>query len=288
MSEALADALAALLESDEPTVLVTLSEARGSTPREAGVAMLVTATDLVGTVGGGTYEWEGIAAARRLLRDGGAPVTIRMALGPESGQCCGGHVTLHARIADEVVLQERRTCEARDTERQPVVIIYGAGHVGRALALALDPLPFRTRIVDARAEEMALVEGGTVEQIVGAPSRVAAAAPPGAAHVVLTHSHALDSLVCAAVLERGDFAYLGLIGSATKRATFVRAFRDLGLPEAVTARLVCPIGGTAVRDKRPAVIAALVAAELVAVFASIRGEPEVSSAAPPRSPRPAS
>ncbi len=146
-------------------------------------------------------------------------------------------------------------------------MVYGAGHVGRALALALDPLPFRTRIVDARPDELALVEGRRVERIADAPSRIAQAAPAGAAHVVLTHSHALDSLICAALLETADFAYLGLIGSATKRATFVRAFRSLGLPEAAIARLVCPIGGAAIRDKRPPVIAALVAAELLAVLA---------------------
>lgn len=267
MSDALADALRAKLDIGEPVALVTLAEARGSTPREAGVAMLVTATGLIGTVGGGTYEWEGIAAARRLLTEGGGPVTLRMALGPETGQCCGGHVTLHVRIADQAILDERRTVEQRDAERQPVVIIYGAGHIGRALALALDPLPFRTCIVDARPNELTLVEGRRVARIADAPSRIAQAAPAGAAHVVLTHSHALDSLVCAALLEKADFAYLGLIGSATKRATFVRAFRDLGLPEAAIASLVCPIGGTAIRDKRPAVIAALVAAELVAMLA---------------------
>ena len=267
MSESIAEALAAVPAAGEPAAIVTLSEAKGSTPREAGVAMLVTATGLVGTIGGGTYEWEGIAAARRLLAKGGDPVTLRMALGPETGQCCGGHVTLRIKIADETVLAERRIREDATLRARPEVIIYGAGHVGRALALALHPLPFSTRIVDSRADEIAAVEGPTVLRIVDAPSRIAEAAPAGAAHVVLTHSHALDSLICATVLERGDYAYLGLIGSETKRASFVSAFRDLGLPEARIARLVCPIGGTTVRDKRPSVIAALVAAELIAVFA---------------------
>ncbi len=82
----------------------------------------------------------------------------------------------------------------------------------------------------------------------------------------MTHSHALDSLICASLLEANTFAYLGLIGSETKRARFLSAFRTMGLAEAALARLVCPIGGTAVRDKRPAVIAALVAAELIGVL----------------------
>ena len=92
-------------------------------------------------------------------------------------------------------------------------------------------------------------------------------APADAAYVVLTHSHSLDSLITSAVLERGEFAYCGLIGSQTKRTVFERAFRDIGIPEASIARLVCPIGDRGVDDKRPEVIAALVAAELVEVFA---------------------
>lgn len=268
MIESLADALDAVLAAGEPAALVTLSEARGSTPREAGTAMLVTPGRAIGTIGGGTYEWEGIAAARRLLAEGGDETVLRIPLGPESGQCCGGHVTVTARSAGSVALAELRAAEACAEAGQPVVMIYGAGHVGRALALALDPLPFRVRIVDARADAMALVQGEAVERIVAPASATAEASPAGAAHVVLTHSHALDSLICAGLLERSDFAYLGLIGSATKRATFLNAFRALELPEAAIARLVCPIGGTQIRDKRPAVIAALVAAELIATFAS--------------------
>ena len=92
-------------------------------------------------------------------------------------------------------------------------------------------------------------------------------APVGSAAFVITHSHALDFELCAAVLERGDFGYLGLIGSATKRAKFERGFRELGIPQDRIAAMACPIGGTALRDKRPAVIAALAAAELLVTLA---------------------
>jgi xanthine dehydrogenase accessory factor/xanthine dehydrogenase large subunit len=92
-------------------------------------------------------------------------------------------------------------------------------------------------------------------------------APAGAAYLVMTHSHALDSMICAAALQRGDFAYLGLIGSRTKRAQFERGFRELGIPKERIARLVCPIGSARIKDKRPPVIAALVAAELLHALA---------------------
>jgi len=71
------------------------------------------------------------------------------------------------------------------------------------------------------------------------------------------------------VLERGDFAYLGLIGSRTKRARFERGLRELGIPAARIAAMACPIGGDRLRDKRPPVIAALAAAELLIALGQV-------------------
>ena len=229
--------------------------------------MVVSATASAGTIGGGQAECLAIAAARRLLAGDQSQSTLDIALGPEIGQCCGGHLALRIERVTPAILAEIRASEAQAAALAPLVMIYGAGHVGRALAQALSPLPFRTRLADSRAAEFAALAAPGVEQVLtDALVALAENAPPGAAHVILTHSHSLDSLIAAALLERGDFAYLGLIGSRTKRAVFERAFRETGLPEAQIARLTCPIGGTAVRDKRPQVIAALVAAELIGVW----------------------
>ena len=86
--------------------------------------------------------------------------------------------------------------------------------------------------------------------------------------MVLTHSHALDLEIVTAVMERGAFGFLGLIGSATKRATFLRRLRQRGVPESRLARLTCPIGLAGLRDKRPAVIAAATVAQLLQVNAA--------------------
>ena len=279
MSERLAPILRELLATGEPVALVTVARARGSTPREAGAAMLVTGGGSFGTVGGGRLEWEGIARARELLAGDNLEATLELPLGPAVGQCCGGHVGLRLRRAGESELAELEAAEAASGAALPEVYLFGAGHVGRALAAALAPLPLRLRWVDSRAREFPAATPAGVEVLVTERLvEVVERAAPGAAFFVLTHSHTLDFAVCSAVLERGDFAYLGLIGSKTKRARFEHGFRELGLPAERVARLVCPIGG-AIRDKRPAVIAALAAAEvLVTIAGAASGEPRERAA----------
>ena len=138
-----------------------------------------------------------------------------------------------------------------------------------AATRALAPLPFQVRWIDERPGEFGSGAPADNVEIIVTPrsDEEVRRAPPQAAYVVLTHSHSLDSTIVAAVLERGDFAYCGLIGSLTKRRVFERAFRETGIPDATIARMVCPIGDRGVDDKRPEIIAALVAAELIVVFA---------------------
>ena len=264
MSERLAPELGTLLAAGVPTVLVEVVEAKGSTPREAGAAMLVTAERSFGTIGGGRLEWEGIGHARALLRDDGDEVCIELPLGPAVGQCCGGHVRLRLRRADRRALAELEAAEAVADAALPTVLLFGAGHVGRALARALAPLPVHVRWIDGRAGEFpADLPIGVEPVVTDRPLDEIANAPPGSCAFVITHSHSLDFILCSAILERRDFAYLGLIGSKTKRAKFERGLRELGIPDGRIAAMACPIGGDRLRDKRPAVIAALAAAELL-------------------------
>jgi xanthine dehydrogenase accessory protein XdhC len=264
----LAAILRALLVRAEPAAVVSVAEVKGSAPREAGTHMIVTAKDSHGTIGGGTLEWEAIQRARAVLGNGEASATMKLPLGPELGQCCGGFVSLRLQRADDALCAELEAIERGESEKLPLVLLFGAGHVGKALATALAPLPLRVRWIDGRAGEFPdpPIAGPEVVITERALAEVDAA-PAGAAYLVLTHSHALDSIICAAVLQRGDFAYLGLIGSRTKRARFERGFRELDIPKERIARLVCPIGGDRLKDKRPAVIAALVAAELLHALA---------------------
>jgi xanthine dehydrogenase accessory factor len=79
----------------------------------------------------------------------------------------------------------------------------------------------------------------------------------------MTHSHPLDYSIAAAALRRPDLGFVGLIGSATKRARFASQAQKLGISEQQIARLVCPIGLPDIRDKEPSIIAAAVAAQLL-------------------------
>ena len=257
-----------------------------------------------GTIGGGELEWRALEAAREALRAGRGPAARRsMALGPELGQCCGGRVewrieTFDGRDAGALagLLQAEqqgpfaavarlgadgrveREIEAGDlSEEAPsgawrerygtaatAVYLFGAGHVGRALALALAPLPFLVRWIDSRADafpERAPLNAALVHA--ADPTAELAAAPDGALIVVMTHSHPLDLAIVDAALREGRFAYVGLIGSETKRARFLSQLRAAGRTEAQLAALTCPIGVPGVEGKEPAVIAASVAAQLL-------------------------
>jgi xanthine dehydrogenase accessory factor len=142
--------------------------------------------------------------------------------------------------------------------------LFGAGHVGRALVHVLTGLPYQIRWFDERAEMFppALPANVTIEASADARHDVASA-PPGTIFLVMTHSHALDFDICDQILRRGDFAFLGLIGSATKRATFERRLKLRGHSDAAIRRLICPIGLPSIAGKAPAVVAISIAGQLL-------------------------
>lgn len=243
-----------------PAVVVAVSRARGSVPREAGTRMLVAADEVRGTIGGGHLELKAIEAARRLLAGADEPREPHFPLGPALGQCCGGVVTLRLTpLADDD--------PAAWDELPPrfFLQLYGAGHVGRAIVRLLEGLPCRVQWVDEREGEFpAAPSAPHIERICVEPVEAeVAVAPPGACYLVLTHSHDLDLAITDAILRRGDFAYLGLIGSATKRARFLHRFEARGIAPDMLARLTCPIGVPGIAGKEPEVIAVAVVAQLL-------------------------
>lgn len=266
MSEARRAALS-LLEQDLPGILAVVAVADGSAPREAGAAMLVTADASFGTIGGGALEYRVQEQAREMLASDAGSSAMALPLGPLLGQCCGGRVEVSLQRLDQAVRPALEAAIIAEEAGWPEIVIFGAGHVGRALALALHPLPCRTTIVDDRPEQLLALQGVRAG-LVRAPLDAAAidAVPEGGYALVMTHSHSLDLDLVEALLRRDDLAWTGLIGSATKRARFERQLRARGLERAALDRLVCPIGITGIAGKAPAVIAAATAAQLLMAF----------------------
>jgi xanthine dehydrogenase accessory factor len=260
--------LPSFLAGHPATILVEITDAQGSTPREAGAFMLVAPAATWGTIGGGQFEFMAIGNAREMLAGNGVAV-MDIPLGPEIGQCCGGRTQLaFRRVTPEVAatLEARLAQEARGL---PEVYLFGAGHVGRALAAALDPLPLSVTVVETRESELANLPAAARTCLVPMPEALVAEIPAGSALVILTHDHALDFLIAREALARTDLAYTGMIGSATKRATFASWLsREGGGERTWLDRLTLPIGGSAVRDKRPEVIAAMTTAEILAALAA--------------------
>lgn len=266
MSAALA-ALRAFLDASPRAALVEVRETLGSTPREASAWMLVSPFATLGTIGGGQLEFLAIAQARAMVSGEDVAGDLDIALGPEIGQCCGGRVKIDIVLAGPGVREALLGRIAAEGEAQPHVYLFGGGHVGHALASALALLPLRVEVVETRAEALEGFSPLVETRLTAVPEEAVRDAPARSAFVVLTHDHALDFLIVAEALKREDAAYVGMIGSATKKSTFRSWYlKTAGGEEAAFARLVCPIGGTVVKDKRPAVIAALAAAEIVAAL----------------------
>jgi xanthine dehydrogenase accessory factor len=256
-----------------PAIWVTVLQAQGSVPRGAGTVMAIFADDFLGTIGGGHLEFEAIAQARHYLHEPATlpalPIEKRIALGPSLGQCCGGALVLkfeRVTAADEGRLQAILAAQA--LERFQPLALFGGGHVGKALVKVLAPLPFHVRWIDSRDE---IFHSDVAPQVVCEHSNpVHAAVPdlaPNSRVLIMSFSHAEDLDVVAACLLRQrnqhDLPYIGLIGSATKWASFKRRLAERGFSEEECQQVTCPIGVPGIDGKEPEVIAVAVAAQLL-------------------------
>jgi xanthine dehydrogenase accessory factor len=279
MDRAVHDAAREWLAGGRRAITVEVVGFKGSVPRETGTRMLVGADAVVGTIGGGHLELQAIEHARTMLAAGTAEAMERdIALGPTLGQCCGGTLRLRWQALASTSMA-RWAASAPRFHLQ----LYGAGHVGRAIVRLLEGIHCRVTWIDERDSEFpAEPSPSHIQRLCVEPVEAEVAqAPPGMFYLVLTHSHDLDLRITEAILRRGDFAYLGLIGSQTKRARFVHRFEQRGIAAATLARLTCPIGLPGIAGKEPEVIAVAVVAQLLALSSHAVGAPLTHPAAHP-------
>ncbi|WP_075880188.1 xanthine dehydrogenase accessory protein XdhC [Vreelandella massiliensis] len=258
-----------------PHVLATQVTSAGSTPREPGARMVITADAVFDTLGGGTFEWQTIAAAREKLAAGEAGMSLEaFSLGGRSGQCCGGFVN----VLLEVFPGSGTT-----------LALFGAGHVGRNVVQLAAPLGWRMLWFDSREGAFPSWAGEqprlSCHAVVEVKSAVATL-PSGAHALVMTHDHSEDRALVSALLARGNCASLGLIGSQSKWASFRAWLSREGHDEAALAKVRCPLGmasgsnvdksnidKTKGGDKTPYAIALATVAELLPLATTpVRGE----------------
>lgn len=245
-------ALADLSARQVPHVLITVTEAKGSTPRAAGTKMVVTQDAQFCTIGGGNLEFQAIDAARQLLAAvATAPEMKDYPLGPKLAQCCGGAVT--------VLLEPFMPTFKK-------LWLFGAGHVGREVVKVLTGLAINVVWVDSRDPEFPAVLPAHVQKLVTSdPVSVLEKLTGNDYVLVMTHNHDLDYDIVKHAMKMGGFAYLGLIGSATKRARFDKRLQVDGIASGALQHLTCPIGIANVKGKHPREIAIAVAAELLSL-----------------------
>lgn len=319
------------LAAEGRAVLVTVAATRGSTPREAGAWMIVTATQAQATIGGGHLEFEALRIARDALRtgnDGGW--LVRFPLAARLGQCCGGVATVLFRCFDAGAagwldaLTRRVECDTMAVLATPIglgicaptavapggatgtplpaevlavaqgllaeaggsptlidhvgttwfvervtahdfhIVVLGNGHVGRAVVQVLGAVPCTVTWVDERDEHFPASAPPNVTVVAtDIPEAEVRRAAPASMFLVMTHSHALDFDLVAAILARDDFRYAGMIGSKAKRTQLERRLSARGFAAGAIARITCPIGIAGIGGREPGIIAVAVAAEIV-------------------------
>ena len=255
----------------------------GSAPRDEGTTMLIWDSGQFGTIGGGELEYQVTRLAKKIIIDNKGSRIKKFSLGPDMGQCCGGAVELLIEILDETkvkfisvddgffarpVFKDEKSLNVQAliksyrnksvpiktsfkdgwlfepvTKEKELVWIYGAGHVGTAIANILSKLSqFSVTCIDTSQDRYPDNFPKTVEKLITKnPAKIVKYASPKTHHLILTYSHALDLEICHQLLQQ-NFASAGLIGSKTKWARFKKRLNGLGYTFEQINRIICPIG----------------------------------------------
>jgi len=242
-----------LARGNNPCALAIVIESKGSAPRKSGAKMIVKADgSTLGTIGGGKVELEAIKAALAAITRS-KPAMLNLELTEEYGHVCGGNLLVYIEPLG----------------LSPRLIIFGAGHVGRALATVARFAGFRVSVSDDRAEY------ATKEQVPDAHEIL-----PGSAEDALSALNVIDDtyLVIATPNHEGDFAavraalktparYIGLIGSKRKREVLFKELKAEGVPDEDLARLYTPVG-LPIGGDSPEEIAVSIVAQLIQIRTS--------------------
>ena len=239
-------------QQNQAYVMVSIVALQGSSPRGVGSKIIVTENNQFDSIGGGHLEYKAIAQARQMLSHGGKTQMIDYPLGASLGQCCGGKVSLMFEIFSTIKLP---------------VVVFGAGHVGRALVPLLAQLPVQVTWVDGRYDMLPKqLPSGVVAVHEEHPQDHVVDCLAGSCYLIMTHHHGLDLALTQAVLNRADASYLGVIGSATKGRKFRQRLAVKGYSKEDIDHLNCPMGKEGIRGKQPMEVAIAIAAKVMDLY----------------------
>jgi xanthine dehydrogenase accessory factor len=215
-----------LYQQSRNAVLCTIISTKGSTPLKEGAKMIVCENETFGTVGGGSVERQAIERAKALLKSTGCFIE-NIDLVTDEGSSCGGIV----QIFYEIIIQ--------NTE----LIIFGGGHVGKALVHSLGSLGFDITVVDDRKDIFSNWNDIDCKKITSPVSdylhtinfhdRLFIA--------ILTYDHRIDWEVLSFCADK-PWAYLGMMGSKSKVRTMKQNLSEMGIPIETISKINMPIG----------------------------------------------
>jgi xanthine dehydrogenase accessory factor len=239
-------------QKGEPLAIITITDVKGSSPRAVGAKMFVgSAGRLWGTIGGGKLEETVILDAQNILSSN-IPRKLQYPLSEKAGQCCGGSV--------EVLIEPLNT--------GPHLYIFGAGHVGTALANTMVNTIFQLHVIDERQEWcLSPAIHQDVQRHSMAPLDFVNSAnwvSTKSWAIVMTHDHGLDQTLIQQ-LSQLKLAYLGLIGSHTKWRRFRTRLIKEGVNEELLNKVHCPVG-IDIGGETPQEIAISISAEVIKLY----------------------
>jgi xanthine dehydrogenase accessory factor len=233
-------------------VLITLLASAGSTPRENGAKMLITADREFDTIGGGHLEYEVTQKARQLLVENRQQQQVEhYPLSSKLGQCCGGATN----VLFEVMVNHG----------QPLAV-FGAGHVAKALMPILQQLPLQINWIDSRADLFPddLDKANNLTCLVDdEPASIVSRLPTNTWVLIMTHNHQLDFDIVLNALKRPDINYIGMIGSDTKARRFHTRLQHRDFSTKQIKRLISPVGLLDIPGKKPIEVAVSISAQII-------------------------
>jgi xanthine dehydrogenase accessory factor len=234
-------------------VIATIINTQGSTPRDGGSKMVITAATSYDTIGGGQLEFLLVQQARELLAQNKTCQILKpIPLAAEAAQCCGGNVT--------VMLESFAACTWQ-------IALFGAGHVCQSLVTILAGLPCQVRVIDNRPELMTNpLPANCRYEFHADPTAAVAHLPENAWVIIFTHDHTLDFALCQTLLRNPRYAFAGMIGSETKALRFRKRLADAGFTSEAIDKIHSPIGLPEVKGKLPMEVAVSIAAQLQSVY----------------------